>query len=102
MVLPDGIVTIVVMVRGGTRMAKEYIEREALLKKANELSGGSFSTPLIISAIEDAPKADVVEVVRCKDCQYNYHCGCSHDFALHIMKDDDFCSYGVRKEGAEK
>jgi hypothetical protein len=40
----------------------EYIERKALLKKAKELASGSFSTPLIISAIEDAPKVDVVEV----------------------------------------
>ena len=47
----------------------EYIERESLLEKAKELSGGSFSTPLIISAIEDAPKVDVVEVVRCKECK---------------------------------
>ena len=40
----------------------EYIERERLLKIAYKLSKGSFSTPLIISSIEKAPKADAVEV----------------------------------------
>lgn len=77
----------------------EYIEREALLEKAKELSGGSFSTPLIISAIENAPKADVVEVVRCEDCElYNHpfaHFCCLHQTS---MDEDDFCSYGKRKK----
>ncbi len=41
---------------------KEYIEREALLKKAYELRGGSFAAGLIIEQIEKAPSADVVEV----------------------------------------
>lgn len=43
---------------------KEYIEREALLKKAYELQGGSFSTGLIVEQIEKAPAVDVVEVKR--------------------------------------
>ena len=79
----------------------EYIEREELLEKAKELASGSFSTPLIISAIEKAPTADVVEVVRCKDCEdYNGHRYCEYN-AIPVL-DDDFCSYGKRKEGAEK
>lgn len=95
-------------------ITSEYIERKALLKKAKELAGGSFSTPLIISAIENAPKADVVEVVRCKNCEhkkeipncqkelYSSSCvACSYHSGL-IMDGNDFCSYGVRKEGAEE
>lgn len=91
----------------------EYIEREALLEKAKELASGSFSTPLIISAIEKTPTADVVEVVRCKDCEhkkeipdcqkelYSSSCvACSYHSGL-IMDGNDFCSYGKRKEGAE-
>jgi hypothetical protein len=46
----------------------EYIEREELLEKAKELSQTYSSSCLasvhIIKAIENAPKADVVEVVR--------------------------------------
>jgi hypothetical protein len=90
----------------------EYIKRKALLKKARELASGSFSTPLIISAIEDAPTADVVEVVRCKDCvwwyprEYGSAIGrCENPYnglANEYIEDDDFCSFGERKEGAEE
>ena len=80
----------------------EYIERDALLEKANELAGGSFSTPLIISAIEDAPKVDVVEVVRCKDCRsYNKCYGECTRYGAHLGE-NGFCSSGERKEGAEE
>ena len=44
------------------------------------------------------PTADVVEVVRCKDCTEwdNDECECSHWYGF---KENDFCSYGERKEG---
>lgn len=63
------------------------------------------------------PPADVVEVVRCKDCKYWspmdngiswHHKGrtdgeCSrlweiHNAERHLTKDEHFCSYGERKE----
>ena len=60
--------------------------------------------------IGEIPSADVVEVVRCKDCKWckqnNSHgyeweecekinmIGLSHD-----VVDDDYCSYGERKDG---
>lgn len=53
-----------------------------------------------VSAI---PAADVVPVVRCKDCKYNVgtkKC-LNPDSFFAVPKDDDFCSYGERKEGAE-
>lgn len=51
---------------------------------------------------------DVVEVVRCKDCKHfipfkkNVFCkgDCSCDNGLgNFVRPDDYCSYGVRKEG---
>lgn len=55
--------------------------------------------------INDAPTADVVEVVRCKDCKFgrkmvdgNYSCTCVVDHRLSRVE-NDFCSYG---EGREK
>lgn len=60
--------------------------------------------------LRDFPSADVVEVVRCKDCKYHLfdgscdndyisrqieHCGCYPDFNT---PDDFFCKYGERKE----
>lgn len=55
-------------------------------------------------AIEQTPTADVVEVVRCKECKYHFppphqdglYAKCSNS-CLH-MKMTDFCSYGERKE----
>lgn len=41
--------------------------------------------------------ADVVEVVRCKDCEHYDEGGCKH-FGYHTyspdVDEDDFCSYG--------
>ena len=47
-------------------------------------------------AIKDCPSADVVEVVRCKDCKHYAGDGmyCAEDRIVH---DDDYCSYGERK-----
>lgn len=44
-----------------------------------------------------APTVDAVEVVRCEDCLFFEHYWCS----LHenTMYDNDFCSYGERKDG---
>lgn len=55
-------------------------------------------------------KADVVEVVRCKDCEHRYvprHCALWYATAngteYFIERGDDFsCSYGKKKEGAEE
>ena len=47
--------------------------------------------------VVDTPTADVVEVVRCADCKnYNNHRYCQY-FASTVF-DDDFCSYGERKD----
>ena len=45
-----------------------------------------------------------VEVVRCNDCKYKFNAnghnkkGCPLD-GVGLMNDDDFCSYGERREG---
>lgn len=58
-----------------------------------------------LQIIEEAPTADVVEVVRCKDCAYyreetsyclNPHC--SSSFYGHRVKGEHYCSYGEREE----
>ena len=54
--------------------------------------------------IEQLPTADVVEVVRCKDCKYGkkdslfvggYECSI---FDNSNVEADDYCSYGERAE----
>ena len=46
--------------------------------------------------------ADMVEAVRCKDCKHlmfsDMYGECSQAH-MGIVRPDDFCSYGVRKDG---
>ena len=51
--------------------------------------------------LKELPEADVVEVVRCKECtEWDEIEGeCSHWYG---MRENCFCSYGKRKEGAEE
>lgn len=51
--------------------------------------------------VNDIPTVDVASVVRCKDCKYNIgtkKC-LNPDSFFAVPKDDDFCSYGKRKDG---
>lgn len=54
-----------------------------------------------IKTIED----NCVPVVRCKACKYykpdEYECGCDFAGGLPYVKENDFCSYGKRKDGAD-
>ncbi len=74
----------------------------------------SYSTYMayeIMDSVDDAIAADVVEVVRCKDCKHwSSDCGVEDRVCLKIYSDgqasvfawqerksDDFCSYGERR-----
>ena len=93
-------------------MAKEYIEREALKQRLGDLHFQNYGNAIL--AVMEAPAADVVEVVRCRDCKWctekdeltkSGHCDCvhrdvfveSHD-GFEAVSFDDFCSYGVRRD----
>ena len=50
-----------------------------------------------------SPTADVVEVVRCKDCKYGTSLKdggvtCRRVDGLLMIRPDDYCSYGRREE----
>lgn len=98
----------------------EYIDREKLIKRIQYTKMSAFvpncDEPIISDAvykqgqaikkiITEFRAADVVEVVRCKDCVYwecrgydgrceAYHNGLIRDYTNY----DDYCSYGERKE----
>lgn len=86
---------------------KEYIERGALDDAINEnrfaaLVNGNVYTVVQVDAINSIPAADVVEVVRCKDCIYpNKREGdlyrCCWNYQLYTA--DWFCKHGKRKDG---
>lgn len=93
-----------------------YIDKDLLLKDIGEsvvfsVRDSATSPELrgarkIIDRIENAPTADVVEVVRCKDCRYSreqdkvfgitdYKCS-KHN--VSCLSPYDFCSYGERRD----
>ena len=95
----------------------EYIKREALLEEFDDCFPNLnpyLNTELysVRKRIETMKAADVVEVVRCKDCEhYKSHSPSVHWHTSRLycmrtaavcVKKDDFCSYGKRKEGAEE
>lgn len=84
----------------------EYISREAAII-------GLAVTSLIPDQINDAaealnlvPAADVVEVVRCRECKHrdpeDQKCDCGHGIVWQLPRGDDwFCADGERKDGAD-
>lgn len=95
-----------------------YIEREAYSKALKDLISdsdgrtnyekgyirGLATANGILLDENQTPAADVVEVVRCKDCAYykNGLCMCGEketSYATDLFqKPDDYCSYGERKD----
>lgn len=56
--------------------------------------------------LDEIPAADVAPVVRCRDCKHYdrgecYHPRHEHHLQSICQEDDDFCSYGERKDGEE-
>ena len=77
-------------------MAKEYIERKALMDFANNHVNGIIDT----NDIARFPAADVVEVVRCKDCFYNANGTCtkSEYYDDTRYRPDYFCADAERRD----
>ena len=99
-------------------MPKEYIEREVISEgirkyyyknppNSSYQEGFDRGLDKAQRVILNAPVADVVEVVRCRDCLYSTerygHMECIHGVSYRNTwnKPDFFCSYGERKEGAD-
>lgn len=78
----------------------EYIDREALLEKMKNW----HEKTSLVSCVHSIPAADVVEVVRCKDCEYlmfsDFYGECSRGY-LGIVSPNDYCSRAIRKGEAE-
>ena len=79
----------------------EYIKREAV-KDLLERYGAAEDALTLIDSIK---ASDVSPVVRCKDCKYwyrdraNIHRGDCLEIVPEVwMNENDFCSYGERKE----
>ena len=88
---------------------KRLIDANALISYIDECSKESrfrVYYGYAKSFIDDAPTVDAVPVVRCKDCKHfkrnlENDTYCSSVNGLTDPQEDDFCSYGERKEGAD-
>ncbi len=79
----------------------EYIKREELigdLTAAMDHRGmGQVIGQTLIRYVKRQPAADVVPVVRCRDCVHLYGTLCTA-CGLLLRKPDEFCSRGERKD----
>nr|DAZ83067.1 MAG TPA: zinc-ribbon protein [Caudoviricetes sp.] len=80
----------------------EYITKNAAINAAENAPIELFQSEWeeIEEAINAAPAADVVPVVRCKDCAHLFYTMCAACGFLP-RNPNDFCSYGVIKDGGE-
>ena len=83
----------------------DYIKREDAIKALEEdipITDNPVEViASAIAALEEQPSADVVEVVRCKDCKkYNTDdCMMIHGKKMNRnIFANDFCSYGERTD----
>ena len=97
----------------------KYIEVTAAKEYANTVMADPILKAAVNSILDNAPGADAVEVVRCKDCKHwheetgwcNHHSHFIGDKgeACHpwesndwkMLNHDDFCSYGERKDNGK-
>lgn len=85
-----------------------YVEKEPIiefitkgLNNPDKTKAFGYDAIEILTEIEYAPIADVVEVVRCKDCVFAeegfYECDIYCKLNDVSFGKDSFCSYGERK-----
>ena len=80
------------------------IDYEKALKDVLNILRGKVTTvtAVLVTTAMKASTVDAVEVVRCKDCEHRKEKTCFHPcsgmWVGAELKDNDFCSYGERKE----
>ena len=97
---------------------KEYLEKRVFLDFVDQQIKNKYGVGYMLGEpfrgdIMRLPAADVVEVVRCKDCKYwshetvgmidHYECDvfCGAYGRGYMTGADDFCSYGERKAATQ-
>ena len=77
-----------------------------LATKQGSIDYGMFTLG-IQQAVDEQQTIDAVPVIRCRECRYRFKnnghdkSSCPIIDANIWMDDDDFCSHGERKEGAD-
>ena len=78
-------------------MADEYIRKTDAIKQC----GFGMTSLHIADNFRKMRPADVVQVVRCKDCERSEYDVVFESYwckLKRLVKPDDFCSYGKRRE----
>ena len=88
-----------------------YIDAEKVMEDINRIGGHNlceWDTLGVKALIGRQPTADVVEVVRCKDCEWweAYSYGSTvgrcqnpiNGLVSEYSDDEDYCSYGKRRD----
>jgi hypothetical protein len=93
---------------------KRLIDANALIKEMNAVdihfwNDAEDGVEMCVNTVHNAPTVDAVEVVRCKKCKYwerltdGNLCGACNGqrngLTYEYTTEDDFCSYGERREG---
>ena len=86
----------------------DYIKREDAIKAMARGIGIPYTDFIDVAerCMDDIPTADMVEVVRCKDCKYwdneDDAERCTHKYGDMWAKPDGYCSYGERTDNGRK
>lgn len=88
----------------------KYIRTDNLIEEGWVLERHGVSNKLVgTMSLADVPIVDVVEIVRCKDCKHRNTSNCSmywesddHTEQYSWENDDDFCSWGKKKDIEDK
>ena len=84
---------------------RRYIDTDKLksdIKEIAKVTGGNLTEFEVLGILSGQPIADVVEVVRCKDCRWwdneDDAERCTHEYCSMWAKPNGYCSYGERAD----
>ena len=89
----------------------EYIKRDSIIGLAHKMQFGRILTDreaevveMVVNSVSDDARVDLVRCGECKYClqtdEFEYWC---HGFCspARLVREEDFCSHGERKGGAD-
>ena len=82
-------------------MMSDLISRSWMMEQLDGLGDTRLIKRNFIALVTNAQTVDAVPVVRCRDCKYLMFSDCYGECSkgyLGIVRPDDFCSYGERKD----
>ena len=88
-------------------MVGDYISRDAAISKIRDqgVLGGDYDAyereEDVVDMLNSIPAADVVEVVRCRECIYYHDYTCDRWADGTLMEQTDYCSRAAKMDGGQ-